>query len=1090
MDEMSFRTDLRTTSVACDKVVAILHQPGQEDVSFAEAHRNPVDQIELIVRTGVSSANVHQLDDYDESPFFEGGMEDSIYISNSKSTQATDAFQIKRKVIKGQGAENESVVGPSDRENATSFLEQAGSQTERKIELTVPTLDVKVDKRQLEVIYNRFGNDLVFWKPSCSETCETPDQPTTKPPTYYACKSGLVDSLDSDSSFHSFEGAVSSKFENQTTCVLNIHEMNFNAVLDNQAVQCINGQNVLVGVVLGLDSDKTRNIFICGDKASLTQDRCKILASNIFTDSLSSLNMTFQIRLETEEVKQLKIALQVNDMAMHSLDVEVFKNFWDVIKITDEPVLGYKPPAVVTELHISLINGAIAIEKPEVRPALFTFDDVYITSMVLKNTSETLFRFIVEEGSLYFSRTRRRPRSLKDCICVLDSGITDLNLKVRDEHIEFKISNNVINARVCGDSLKALCDLITSLATPANLATSPETVSEVNSPMPDTDLADNELISDALNDVNGHDEDSKSDVSEQSSSGGEAGKIDESGFWILGDDDVGTGSSSRPLPEMLSATVERYLLEELSVALSLYGGQDFSDDDRDSDKEYDKNYYETKLDTDYGDDHRVRFAADGTVNLWESLDLMSVPGMKAGSSSTSGVKDKSQGGKNRQSDVCVQLYLSKIKSLYETFEPSFHASWRFVLMINEIEIRDRVSSSKINKMLYEYCSESLPRRNNANMLFVKATSLKNDADHNDECDIKVSVKPLRVNVDQDTLMFLVEFFSGISPKANSTPVNLERRGSTASMASSPTTKDQQNSLSSHVYDSSEHLKNEDTQSTTSSSSKPSGMYVKSFVFSPDVPIRLDYQGKRMDFEQGALAGILMGLAQLNESELRLKRLSNKSGMLGLDRVALYAFNEWMKDIKRYQLPSLLGGVGPMHSFVQLFQGVRDLVWMPIDQYRKDKRIVRGLQRGASSFSTSSATAVLDLANQFLYLVQNTAQFAHDVVTPPTNMRQLTNGNQLPSSQPRDFREGMTTAYAVVRDGLNNTVRNVSKASSGADDMSGAIGGVIRQLPSCFLSPAIRVAEASRSVITGARNQIAPEAKKRDQDKYKAQTHQK
>jgi autophagy-related protein 2 len=61
----------------------------------------------------------------------------------------------------------------------------------------------------------------------------------------------------------------------------------------------------------------------------------------------------------------------------------------------------------------------------------------------------------------------------------------------------------------------------------------------------------------------------------------------------------------------------------------------------------------------------------------------------------------------------------------------------------------------------------------------------------------------------------------------------------------------------------------------------------------------------------------MGLAQLNQSELRLKKLHNKHGILGLDRVILYALNEWSRDIKRTQLPSLLGGVGPMHSVIQL-----------------------------------------------------------------------------------------------------------------------------------------------------------------------------
>ena len=41
----------------------------------------------------------------------------------------------------------------------------------------------------------------------------------------------------------------------------------------------------------------------------------------------------------------------------------------------------------------------------------------------------------------------------------------------------------------------------------------------------------------------------------------------------------------------------------------------------------------------------------------------------------------------------------------------------------------------------------------------------------------------------------------------------------------------------------------------------------------------------------------MGLAQLNQSELCLKRLSNKHGLLGIEKVILYAIEEWGKDIK-------------------------------------------------------------------------------------------------------------------------------------------------------------------------------------------------
>ena len=71
------------------------------------------------------------------------------------------------------------------------------------------------------------------------------------------------------------------------------------------------------------------------------------------------------------------------------------------------------------------------------------------------------------------------------------------------------------------------------------------------------------------------------------------------------------------------------------------------------------------------------------------------------------------------------------------------------------------------------------------------------------------------------------------------------------------------------------------------------------------------------FLQGAFAGIIMGLTQLNQSELRLKSLNNKHGILGINRVIEYAISEWASDIKKTQLPSLLGGVGPMHSVIQL-----------------------------------------------------------------------------------------------------------------------------------------------------------------------------
>ena len=40
-------------------------------------------------------------------------------------------------------------------------------------------------------------------------------------------------------------------------------------------------------------------------------------------------------------------------------------------------------------------------------------------------------------------------------------------------------------------------------------------------------------------------------------------------------------------------------------------------------------------------------------------------------------------------------------------------------------------------------------------------------------------------------------------------------------------------------------------------------------------------------------------------------------LLGFDKLVNFILNEWLQDIKKNQLPSLLVGVGPMHAVVQL-----------------------------------------------------------------------------------------------------------------------------------------------------------------------------
>src|SRR4051794_10244454 len=128
--------------------------------------------------------------------------------------------------------------------------------------------------------------------------------------------------------------------------------------------------------------------------------------------------------------------------------------------------------------------------------------------------------------------------------------------------------------------------------------------------------------------------------------------------------------------------------------------------------------------------------------------------------------------------------------------------------------------------------------------------------------------------------------------------------------------------------------------------------------------------------------------------------------------------------------------------------------MPIDQYRRDQRIVRGIQRGAYAFTISTAMATLELANRVVYLLQASAQFAHDVVTPPVPGGHNRGQMMIHNSQPRDLKEGLTKAYTVMREGMHDIRRGVTNAGMMSDDMSTVFGEVVRQIPSTIVSPFI------------------------------------
>jgi autophagy-related protein 2 len=88
---------------------------------------------------------------------------------------------------------------------------------------------------------------------------------------------------------------------------------------------------------------------------------------------------------------------------------------------------------------------------------------------------------------------------------------------------------------------------------------------------------------------------------------------------------------------------------------------------------------------------------------------------------------------------------------------------------------------------------------------------------------------------------------------------------------------------------------------------------------------------------------------------------------------------WTPDVKATQLVDVISGVAPIRSVVNVGSGVADLVLLPIAQYKKDGRIVRGLQKGAKAFMKSTGMEALKLGARLATGTQVILEQAEDLL---------------------------------------------------------------------------------------------------------------
>lgn len=244
---------------------------------------------------------------------------------------------------------------------------------------------------------------------------------------------------------------------------------------------------------------------------------------------------------------------------------------------------------------------------------------------------------------------------------------------------------------------------------------------------------------------------------------------------------------------------------------------------------------------------------------------------------------------------------------------------------------------------------------------------------------------------------------------------------------------------------------------------------------------------------------------------------------------------WTPDVKANQLADIITSIAPIRSLVNVGSGVADLVLLPLEQYGKDRRIVRGVQRGATAFVKSTAIEAIKLGAGLATGTQVVLERAEAVLGGGRSDRFSTTltgealggpAHDLHSSsddegdehvsryakQPADVKEGVSTAYKSLSKNFNSAAETILAVpmevyeKSGTDvspppssfvsspshaltsatvsSPQGPVRAVVRAIPIAVLKPMIGASEAVSKTLFGLRNTIDPSARRDLEDKYK------
>ncbi|TFK76391.1 hypothetical protein BDN72DRAFT_785226 [Pluteus cervinus] len=425
---------------------------------------------------------------------------------------------------------------------------------------------------------------------------------------------------------------------------------------------------------------------------------------------------------------------------------------------------------------------------------------------------------------------------------------------------------------------------------------------------------------------------------------------------------------------------------------------------------------------------------------------------------------------SRSKGPSIEICLSGLGAEFDQYQPDAPVVSRTSIIVHNLEILDHIPTSTWNKFLTPLRSDSHGniRETGSNMVRIELLSVHPVPGHpSEEARLRVKILPIRLFVDQDAVDFLKKFFS---------------------------------------------FKDSSAQ-TAESTSDDGGIYFQLAEVFP-VDLKLDYKPRRVDYralKEGRTIE-LMNFFHFDAAEMTLRHIT-LAGITGWPRFFDLLNDLWTPDVKATQLVDVISGVAPIRSVVNVGSGVADLVLLPIAQYKKDGRIVRGVQKGTTAFIKSTAIEAVKLGARLATGTQVILEQAENVLGGQFNQVVTTetvqisafddDGDQITYSEPEgddppdrrskyadqpiDVTEGVQVAVKGLRKNLNSAAQTILAVPMEVYERSGsegAVRSVIRAVPIAVLKPMIGASEALSKTLLGLHNTLDPNLRHDNEAKYK------